>query len=370
MSIQWRAESKRYVVRGFAAGSEAVSRSFSIKQFDGSKRRALSAAKAYEADLARMACEGRPIAEISRSTTVSELAETYWLERLRSKARSTYDNSLSDRRANIKPVFGDQRITSLRRLTIQRWQNDIGRRDASNPSAQISLENLRRILHEAVKLGLIAENPAIGVEPVVGIERDRRFLTFDQVVRLADAVGAKARPLVLLAGLAGQRWGEIAGASLHEWDGPRRRLHLTRQLYDKRPPAELVPLKSKQARWIGVPELAAEALDEMVRGRRDIDGPLFPAAVRDGLGVGYLRHSNFIRRTFHPAVEDLSRTDSAFHRLRYHDLRHSAASIWIQRGAPATVVAAQLGHSTPAFTLRTYAHLYEEDVASAAARIL
>ena len=121
----------------------------------------------------------------------------------------------------------------------------------------------------------------------------------------------------------------------------------TRQLYDKRPPAELVPLKSKQARWIGVPELAAEALDEMVRGRSDIDGPLFPAAVRDGLGVGYLRHSNFIRRTFHPAVEDLARSDSAFHRLRFHDLRHSAASIWIQRGAPATVVAAQLGHSTP-----------------------
>jgi len=86
--------------------------------------------------------------------------------------------------------------------------------------------------------------------------------------------------------------------------------------------------------------------------------------------VGYLRHSNFIRRTFHPAVEDLARTDSAFHRLRFHDLRCSAASIWIQRGVPATVVAAQLSHSTPAFTLRTYAHLYEEDVASAADRVL
>ena len=86
--------------------------------------------------------------------------------------------------------------------------------------------------------------------------------------------------------------------------------------------------------------------------------------------MGYLRHSNFIRRTFHPAVEDLARTDSAFHRLRFHDLRCSAASIWIQRAAPATVVAAQLSYSTPAFTLRTYTHLNEEDVASAADRIL
>ena len=71
--------------------------------------------------------------------------------------------------------------------------------------------------------------------------------------------------------------------------------------------------------------------------------------------MGYLRHSNFIRCTFHPAVEDLARPDSAFHRLRFHDLRYSAASIWIQRGVPATVVAAQLSHSTPAFTLRTSA---------------
>jgi integrase len=44
--------------------------------------------------------------------------------------------------------------------------------------------------------------------------------------------------------------------------------------------------------------------------------------------------------------------------LRFHDLRHSCASLLIDKGANILFVSKQLGHSSVQFTLNTYAHLY------------
>ena len=47
-------------------------------------------------------------------------------------------------------------------------------------------------------------------------------------------------------------------------------------------------------------------------------------------------------------------------RIRFHDLRHTAASLMIRRGIPPKTVSECLGHADVAFTLRTYTHLYDE----------
>jgi integrase len=368
VAIGWREDKRAYVVRTYGNGNVAMIRSFAIKHHQGSKRRALAAARGFEAESERSTEEARGEPDES-SPTITELAEQFWLERLRSKARSTFDNARYDWEANLKPIFGDRPVTSVSTIEIQTWQNSIGRRDTSNRKAEISLRNLRGILNEGLKLGVIEKNAAIGVEQIVGLTRPRTYLNLAQLLRFADELEGQDRAVILVLGLAGPRWGELAGARVLDWDSDARRLHLTRQLYEKSAPIEMVPLKSKQARWIGVPPDAAVALDELIAARVDPEGPLFCPVRRRGVGVGYLRHNNFSRRTFRPVVDRLAQDDSAFIGLRIHDLRHTAASLWASKGASPTVVAAQLGHSTPAFTLRTYAHLYEEDVASAAARV-
>jgi integrase len=370
MAVTWREDKRAYLVRAYGDGRVLSVKSFSVKRYEGSKRKALAAAKAYETEVQRRRDRGVALGPgLSTSMTVAELAEGYWLLRLRSKARSTYDNARFDWERNLKPAFGERRAVSLTTLEIQDWQNRIGRRDTSNRKAEVSLNNLRGIMTEALKLGLVTENPVIGVEPIVGIVRPRRFLTLDQLMRLSGEFHGQDRAIILLLGLAGPRWGELVGTRVMDWDAGARRLHLTRQLYEKSAPVQMVPLKTKQSRWIGVPPDAAQALDELVEGREDLEGPLFCPVRRRGVGFGYLRHGNFSRRSFRPTVDRLARSDVAYLGLRLHDLRHTAASLWISKGASATVVAAQLGHSTAAFTLRTYAHLYEEDVSSTAARI-
>ncbi|MFC4456099.1 site-specific integrase [Deinococcus sonorensis] len=52
--------------------------------------------------------------------------------------------------------------------------------------------------------------------------------------------------------------------------------------------------------------------------------------------------------------------------IRFHDLRHTAASLMIHRGVSPKTVSDRLGHSDVAFTLRTYAHLYDEQREEAA----
>lgn len=58
--------------------------------------------------------------------------------------------------------------------------------------------------------------------------------------------------------------------------------------------------------------------------------------------------------------------ESGVPRIRFHDLRHTAASLMIRQGIPAKVVSDRLGHADVAFTLSVYTHLYEDQRRSAA----
>jgi integrase len=67
-----------------------------------------------------------------------------------------------------------------------------------------------------------------------------------------------------------------------------------------------------------------------------------------------LRHSNFYRRFYKPAIVRAGLDP----RTRFHDLRHTAAALMIAEGAHLLVVKERLGHSTIAVTADRYGHLY------------
>ena len=47
-------------------------------------------------------------------------------------------------------------------------------------------------------------------------------------------------------------------------------------------------------------------------------------------------------------------------RVRFHDLRHTFASLMLLRGAKPKVISEALGHSSVVFTMDTYSHIIEE----------
>ena len=78
----------------------------------------------------------------------------------------------------------------------------------------------------------------------------------------------------------------------------------------------------------------------------------------------YLRRSNFGRGVFKPAAAAIGKPQ-----LRFHDLRHSHASILLASGEAITTVAARLGHRDPSITLRVYSHLMPGQDQAAADRL-
>ena len=65
-----------------------------------------------------------------------------------------------------------------------------------------------------------------------------------------------------------------------------------------------------------------------------------------------INHNNMVNRYFRPALKK-----AGLKRIRFHDLRHTYASLKIDQGANVVYISEQLGHSNPTITLNVYSHL-------------
>ena len=86
---------------------------------------------------------------------------------------------------------------------------------------------------------------------------------------------------------------------------------------------------------------------------------VFPAQ-----GGGPLNHSVLLRKHFWPALKR-----AQLPRVRFHDLRHSYASLLIDQGENIKYIQKQMGHADPTITLKTYAHLMRDSNPESACKL-
>jgi integrase len=113
----------------------------------------------------------------------------------------------------------------------------------------------------------------------------------------------------------------------------------------------LGPTKTYQRRTVRLPRFLADLLGE----HQAVTGPA-GLAFRDSQG-GPLRHSNFYRRRFKPAVESAAVKGTIPKGLRFHDLRHTCVALLVAQGAHPMAIKERLGHSSITVTLDQYGHL-------------
>jgi integrase len=70
---------------------------------------------------------------------------------------------------------------------------------------------------------------------------------------------------------------------------------------------------------------------------------------------GPIRKSNLLRRNYKPLLKQAGLPPAT----RFHDLRHSAATLLLAQGVHPKIVQERLGHSTITLTLDTYSHVLE-----------
>jgi len=212
---------------------------------------------------------------------------------------------------------------------------------AAASSVNRSYRTLRTMLNEAVARDLILKTPMRGVRAPRIPRKEMRFLTADELERLAASIDPRYRSLILVAGWGGLRWGELAGLRGGDVDHAAGRVTVTGQL------------STDGRTW--KPETKTS-------GRRSVDLPASVMAElpQEGEGGyvwtlprgGPLIHANFRQRYFVPAV-----TAAQLAPLRIHDLRHTSVALAIAAGAHPAEIQAQLGHTSIKTTLDEYGHI-------------
>jgi integrase len=220
---------------------------------------------------------------------------------------------------------------------------------------------LRRILNVAVEAGYLPRNPA--VIKGAGLERaaEMRHVSIPQLHALAEAVPGRYRALVLVAGYGGLRWGELVGLRRRRVDLAGARIHVVEQLAEVAGKFIVAPPKTAAGqRVVVLPSVAVAALADHLDdyATHGPDGLVFPS----GRGT-YLQRSNFSRLVWRPAVQQLGLDG-----LRFHDLRHTAATLAAAAGATTKELMERMGHSSPTVALR-YQHVMADRQAAIAAAL-
>ena len=271
----------------------------------------------------------------------------------------------------IYPQLGRIKLIELRPDRIQSQYNQLVKAGKSFRTVELTHAVLRRCLNIAVKLGVLGRNPTAATSPPKPKQKEMKFYDEGQVNQFIITVSiTQPRNLALfqLAITTGQRLGELLGLKWYDLDFERRTLSIRRQL--RRIPHEglqfEVPKTKTSIRTI---TLGKNTLD-ILRKHRNLQYTQMQVAGKnwqdldlifsqdDGSPVPPRR----IQKDFKKAI-----ADAGLPIIRFHDLRHTAASLMLNLGIPVLVVSKRLGHAKPSITLDIYGHLisvYQDEAAS------
>lgn len=277
-----------------------------------------------------------------------------WLAKKQVTSKPSYIESLERAwRVHVEPKWGARSLGSITRGEVQEWATSM----AQAKSATVVIRNvgiLSSICADAVADMLIVRNPCEGLSLPRKRRKPHAYLSASELFALADASGGR-RTMVLVMGLCGLRWGEMAGLHVEDVDFARMRLDVRRSATEVGGVVRVDVPKNGEWRQVAFPDLLLVPLREACGGR-DGGDVLFPAA--DG---GYVRR-------MHGPNDDSSWFFWAKRRagigkpLTFHDLRHTAASLMVSAGANVKAVQRQLGHKSAAMTLDVYADLFDDDL--------
>lgn len=171
-------------------------------------------------------------------------------------------------------------------------------------------------------------------------------------------------PALHLAATTGMRRGELAGLRWGDWDHAGHRLSVARSRQSVAGRSVEVAVKTRTSRRCVDLDPTTEAVLATWRADQERDG--HPVGLADPTftnTAGRPVHAESISQLFD---RHLART--GLPRIRFHDLRHTHASLLVAAGTPIKVVSERLGHAHPGFTMATYQHLVPGMSADAAAR--
>jgi integrase len=218
---------------------------------------------------------------------------------------------------------------------------------------------LHKALTQALKWNMILRNAADAVKAPRPAPEEMHPLSPDEARKLIEAMrGDKLEALYVLAVQTGMRQGELLALKWEDVDVNGGVIRIRRTLVRNGGRIALGEPKTKGSRrTIYLTDAAVEALKAHLEQQlADIErlGDLYSdhgLVFTSGVGT-LINPSNLRRRSFKPLLQR-----AGLPQIRFHDLRHTCATLLLSRNVHPKYVQELLGHATVAITLDTYSHM-------------
>ena len=283
--------------------------------------------------------------------------ENYARVKVRPSSHQTYRGYIDN---HIKTNIGQIPLEKLTSLELQKLYKKLlekGRVDRLESRHQAkglspkTVRNIHQIISSAMKLAqeqkLIVGNPAEGCALPRLEHREMQTLPVEQLQSfLGEAKDSGVFELYYLELATGLRRGELLGLKWEDIDLERGDLRVKRQIARINGEVVEAPLKTKNA-YRTLP-LAEDTVSVLLEQKKKVGSSpwVFPSPIGGPLSPDSVLHMlhRVLKRAGLPG-------------LRFHDLRHTFATLALQNGVDVKTVSGMLGHFSAGFTLDTYAHV-------------
>jgi integrase len=277
----------------------------------------------------------------------------FWLAGVKSQVAESSWYKYRDDLAPLRPHLGSLMLSEVKGLHVTHLYQAMEGAGVSSYRRKRAGSRLRQVLDEAVRLGLLRENPARRVGLPRAEEKEARFLTREQALGFLESTrGDRLHALYVTALDTGARIGELWALEWGDWNPERREIRITKSLRECRTGSSIVPPKTKSSRrTLVVTERAKEAL-EAHRRLMEGEGHGSPLIFCNTKGK-YLYRSWFSVEIWRPAAQRAGLPPGT----TFHALRHTCATLLLGGGVDVRTVSAHLGHSNPTMVLKIYGHV-------------
>jgi integrase len=287
-----------------------------------------------------------------------------WLKIKKPNIRnSTYKQYKGHMENHLKPFFENLRINRITYDKVEKFISHCLDNNVSIPTMKKILINLGAIMTYAVRKRYVDYNPVRDIEKPKGQsehdeDKELNVLTPREIISLLDsAPDLKHITLFMAAATTGLRQGELLGLKWTDIDWFNNQIHINRTYNHFR---FYEPKTKTSKRKVDVPPQMMKQLKEwkIACPANDLD-LIFPN--ENGKPMSAL---NMYNRKYLPALRK-----AKLSQIRFHDLRHTYASLLIDQGENIKYVQNQMGHASIKVTMDTYGHLMKDVNKEAASRL-
>lgn len=269
---------------------------------------------------------------------------------------------------HIKPKLQNIELEKLKPLQLQSFYSEKlekGKLNGKGGLSKKTVQTLHRIIHgalqQAVKWQLVVRNVADCVEPPKPKRYEAKFLDDYQTNLLIEKLKKSDIYIpVMISIYTGMRRGEVLGLNWENVNFEKKYIRVIQELSCTKQGLKILPPKTRKSiRNIAIPDSLIKILKNHKAKQMENKLLLGQEYQNPDMVCTYPDGKLFYPKRFSAKFRELL-VKNELPIVRFHDLRHSHASLLVKLGIQPKIISERLGHSNIGITMDLYSHLYEE----------